>query len=134
MATTTGSSGVVKVQVAGVTVALVGNVRSFSIDGSADTIEASVIGDTTRQYKAGLKTSTVSVECYWDETDDQQALMDEGASVDWEISPTGLGTGESYFAGTGVVTGRTITASFDGMVEASFSIQTTGGITEASHS
>ena len=131
MATKTGASGVVKVQVSGTTVAVVGEVRSFTFDGSADTIEDSVIGDLARSYKAGLKTNTVSVECYWDEADAQQLILDEGAAVDFSIYPTGAGSGETYFSGEGIVTSRAITGSFDGMVEASFTIQCSGAVTEA---
>jgi hypothetical protein len=131
MATKTGASGVVKVQVSGTTVAVVGEVRSFTFDGSADTIEDSVIGDTARTYKQGLSTNTVSIECYWDEADAQQLILDERADVDFEIYPTGTGTGETYFSGGGIVTSRSITGSFDGMVEASFTIQCSGAITEA---
>ena len=79
MATKTGASGVVKVQVSGTTVAVVGEVRSFTFEGSADTIEDSVIGDTARTYKQGLATNTVSIECYWDEADAQQLILDERA-------------------------------------------------------
>ena len=132
MATTTGSSGVVKLQVSGTTVAVVGEVRSYTIDGSTDTIEDSVMGDTARTYKAGLENSTVSLECYWDDTDAQQLVLDNRASIDFEIYPTGTGTGEKYYSGTGVVTSRSITAAFDGMVEASFSLQVSGAVTEAS--
>ena len=85
MATKTGASGVVKVQVSGTTVAVVGEVRSFTFDGSADTIEDSVMGDTARTYKQGLSTNTVSIECYWDEADAQQLILDERADVDFEI-------------------------------------------------
>ena len=131
MATKTGASGVVKVQVSGTTVAVVGEVRSFTFDGSADTIEDSVMGDVSRSYKAGLKTNTVSLEVYWDEADAQQLVLDERASIDFEIYPTGTGTGETFFSGTGVVTSRSITGAFDGMVEASFSIQCSGDVTEA---
>jgi hypothetical protein len=131
MATTTGSSGVVKLQVSGTTVAVVGEVRSYTIDGSTDTIEDSVMGDTARTYKAGLENSTVSLECYWDDSDAQQLVLDNRASIDFEIYPTGTGTGEKYYSGTGVVTGKSITAAFDGMVEASFSIQVSGAVTEA---
>ena len=46
MATATGSSGVVKIAVDGGSVAVVGEVRSFSIETSADTIEDSVMGDS----------------------------------------------------------------------------------------
>jgi|TARA_R110000824_G_scaffold13217_2_gene57510 hypothetical protein len=131
MATKTGASGVVKVQVSGTTVAVVGEVRSFTFDGSADTIEDSVMGDVSRTYKTGLKTNTVSLDVYWDEADAQQLILDERASIDFEIYPTGTGTGETFFSGTGIVTSRSITGSFDGMVEASFSIQCSGDVTEA---
>jgi predicted secreted protein len=131
MATKTGASGVVKLQVSGTTVAVVGEVRSFTFEGSADTIEDSVMGDISRTYKAGLKTNTVSIECYWDEADAQQLVLDERASLDFEIYPTGTGSGETYFSGAGIVTSKSITGSFDGMVEASFSLQVSGDVTEA---
>lgn len=131
MATKTGASGVVKVQVSGTTVAVVGEVRSFTFDGSADTIEDSVMGDSSRTYKQGLKTNTVSIECYWDEADAQQLILDERADVDFEIYPTGTGSGETFFSGGGIVTSRSISGSFDGMVEASFTIQCSGAVTES---
>lgn len=131
MAKTTGSSGVIKIAATGGSVAVVGEVRSFTFDGSADTIEDSVMGNTARTYKASLKTNTLSIECYWDEADAQQLILSEGASIDFELYPTGTGTGETYFSGTGIVTARSIPASFDGMVEASFSIQCSGAVAEA---
>ena len=132
MATKTGASGVVKVQVSGTTVAVVGEVRSFTFDGSADTIEDSVMGDVrTIATKQGLKTNTVSLEVYWDEADAQQLILDERASIDFEVYPTGTGSGETFFSGSGIVTSRSITGAFDGMVEASFSIQCSGAVTEA---
>jgi len=133
MATVTGQSGVVKLQLAGVTEVVVGEVRSFTIETSADTIEDSAMGDTSRSYKAGLDSSTVSIECYWDQADAQQLVLDSRASVDFEISPSGTASGSKKYSGTGIVTSKSITASFDGMVEASFSIQASGAITEAAH-
>ena len=133
MATVTGQSRVVKLQLAGVTEVVVGEVRSFTIETSADTIEDSAMGDTSRSYKAGLDSSTVSIECYWDQADAQQLVLDSRASVDFEISPSGTASGSKKYSGTGIVTSKSITASFDGMVEASFSIQASGAITEAAH-
>ena len=52
MATKTGASGVVKIAASGGTVAVVGEVRSFTFDGTADTIEDSVMGDVARTYKS----------------------------------------------------------------------------------
>ena len=131
MATATGSSGVVKIAVDGGSVAVVGEVRSFSIETSADTIEDSAMGDNERTYKAGLESSTVSIECYWDGADTTQLEMDARADVDFAIYPTGTGTGEKYYTGVGIVTSKSINTSFDGMVEASFSIQVSGAVTEA---
>lgn len=131
MATHKGSSGVVKIAADGGSVAVVGEVRSYSIDETADTVEDTVMGDTVRTYLPSLTSATLSVEAYWDDLDAQQLILDTGTDIDWEIYPTGTGTGEKYYSGGGVVTAKTITASFDGMVEASFSVQVSGAITEA---
>lgn len=133
MATNKGSSGVVKIAASGGSVAVVGEVRSYSIDTTADTVEDTVMGDTARTYLPSLTSATLSVECYWDDGDAQQLVLDEGTDIDWEIHPTGTGAGEKYYSGGGVVTAKTITASFDGMVEASFSVQVSGAVTEATN-
>ena len=133
MATNKGSSGVVKIAASGGSVAVVGEVRSYSIDTTADTVQDTVMGDTARTYLPSLTSATLSVECYWDDGDAQQLVLDEGTDIDWEIHPTGTGAGEKYYSGGGVVTAKTITASFDGMVEASFSVQVSGAVTEAAN-
>lgn len=132
MATTKGSSGLVKVAASGGSVANVAEVRSYTIDTQAETVEDTVMGDTSRTYKSSLKTATLSVEAYWDESDSTgQMVLDEGTEIDFELYPTGSGTGETYYSGSGIVTSKSITASFDGMVEASFSVQVSGAVTEA---
>lgn len=133
MATNKGSSGVVKIAASGGSVAVVGEVRSYSIDTTADTVEDTVMGDSARTYLPSLTSATLSVECYWDDGDAQQLVLDEGTDIDWEIHPTGTGAGEKYYGGSGVVTAKTITASFDGMVEASFSVQVSGAVTESTN-
>jgi hypothetical protein len=50
--------------------------------------------------------------------------------IDFELYPTGSGTGEKYYSGGGLVTSKELTASFDGMVEATFTLQGTGALTE----
>jgi len=132
MASSAGSSGVFKISQTDGSETAVAEVRSYSFDVTADTIEKSVMGDTAREYLAGLSSSTLSVEVYWDQSD--QDAFDERATVYWELYPTGTGTGEKYYHGSGIVTGKTISAAFDGMVEASFSIQNSGAVTEATAS
>lgn len=133
MATTKGSSGVVKLAVSGGSVAAMGEIRSFTLDETADTIEDSVMGDTSRTYVSSLKTATLSMDVYWDDADAVQLVMDAAADLIFELSPTGTGTGEKYYSGGGIVTSKSLTASFDGMVEGSFALQVSGAVTESTH-
>ena len=133
MATNKGSSGIVKIAASGGSVAAVGEVRSYSIDESADTIEDTAMGDTVKTYLASLSDATLSIDALWDDSDAQQLALDTKADIDWEIHPTGTGAGEKYYAGSGVVTSKTISASYDGLVEASFSVQCSGAITESTN-
>ena len=89
------------------------------------------MGDTARTYVASLSTASLSMDVYWDDADAVQLVMDTKADLDWELYPTGSGTGEKYYSGSGILTSKEITAAFDGMVEGSFEIQVSGGITEA---
>ena len=125
MATHSGSEGLVKV--GGNTLA---EVRSFTLDISGEVIEDTSMGDSFRSYKAGLGTYTASVECFFDETDTAQNALDVGSSLTLELYPEGASSGDTYFSGTVIVTGKSVNSSFDGMVEVAFTAQGTGGITE----
>lgn len=125
MATHAGSEGLVKV--GGNTLA---EVRSFTLDISGEVIEDTSMGDSFRSYKAGLGTYTASVECFFDETDTAQNALDVGSSLTLELYPEGAASGDTYFTGTVIVTGKSVNSSFDGMVEVAFTAQGTGGITE----
>ncbi len=125
MATHAGSEGTVK---SGANA--VAEIRSFTLEESADTIEDTTMGDSSRTYLASLKTFSGSVDCFWDETDtDGQVSFAVGASVTLNVYPEGSTTGDTYYSGTALVTGRSISSSFDGMVEASFTLQGTGALT-----
>lgn len=127
MATHTGSEGTVK---SGANA--VAEIRSYTISETGDTIEDSSMGDSSRTYKAGLKTFTASVECFWDETDTTgQGSFDVGSTVTLNVYPEGASTGDIYYTGTAIVTGKTVNATFDGMVEASFTLQGTGALSES---
>ena len=115
MATTKGSNGVVKVAANGGSVTAVGEVRSFTLSETADTIEDSVMGDTARTYVASLSSATLSMDVYWDDADTAQLVLDTKTDIDFELYPTGSGTGEKYYSGGGLVTSKELTASFDGM-------------------
>ena len=124
MATHTGSEGTVLVGTDAIA-----EIRSFSLEASAEVIEDTSMGDTDRSFKAGLKSFTGSVEVFWDETDAAQIALDVGASVTLKVYPEGAASGAKFYEGTALVTGRTITSSFDGMVEAALTVQGTGALT-----
>jgi len=125
MATHKGSEGLVKVGSA-----TVAEVKSYSLEESADTIETTKMGDAARTYLPSLTSFSGSIDCFWDETDTAgQVALAVGASVTLVFYPEGEASGDTYYSGTALVTGKTITGSFDGMVEASISVQGTGAIT-----
>jgi len=125
MANHTGSEGTVKVGAV-----VVAEIRSFSVDTTADTMEDTTMGDSWRTYQSVLKTWSGSIDCYWDETDATgQGALTPGTVVTLNLYPEGAQTGDKYYTGSAIVTGFTVTQSFDGMVEASFKFQGTGALT-----
>lgn len=126
MATHTGSEGTVKV--GSDTIA---EIRSFSIEESADTLETTTMGDSARTYVPSLTSFTGSVDVFWDETDTSgQGALTIGASVTLNLYPEGATSGDTYYSGTAIVTGRTINSSFDGLVEMSITVQGSDSLTQ----
>ena len=123
MATHTGSEGTLKVGAN-----TIGEIRSFSISESADTLEDTSMGDAARTYKPSLTTFTGSVDVFWDELDAGQVALVVGSSVTFSAYPEGATAGDKYYTGTAIVTGLTVNSSFDGMVEASITLQGTGAL------
>lgn len=125
MATHTGSEGTVKVGTAAIA-----EIRSYSVEQTSDTVEDTTMGDTWRTHKTTLRSWTASVDCFWDESDTTgQGALTVGSEVTLNLYPEGATTGDTYLTGTGIVTGKTVTGSFDGMVESSISVQGTGTLT-----
>ena len=126
MATHTGSEGTVKVGSNAIA-----EIRSFSIEQTADTLEDTTMGDTARTYKSSLTNYTGTVDVLWDETDTTgQGALTIGAEVTLNLYPEGDATGDTYYTGSAIVTGRTINSSYDGLVEMSISVQGNGALTE----
>ena len=127
MATHKGSEGTVHVGSNAIA-----EIRSYSLDETADTVEDTTMGDAARTYLASLTTFSGSIDVFWDETDTSgQVALAVGSSVTLKWYPEGATSGDTYYTGSALVTGKNISASFDGMVEASISVQGTGAITTA---
>ena len=124
MATHTGSEGTIKVATT-----VVGELRSYSLEQTADTIEDTSMGDTSRSYKSALKGWSGSASLFFDEADAGQLLLVLGTSIALKVYPEGASSGVKYYYGDAIITGSNISASFDGMVEAEITFTGTGAIT-----
>jgi hypothetical protein len=125
MANHTGVSGVVKV---GANV--LAELRSFTLDTTAELIEDTTLTDSSRTYQFGKKGATVSAECWWDETDTNgQIAIIEGSQVTLYLYPEGADAGDYYFAGTWLIGSNSVSIPTDGIIEASFNATLTGALT-----
>ena len=124
MATHTGSEGTIKI---GSTV--IGELRSYTLEQTGDTIEDTSMGDAVRTYKVGLKGSSGSASVFFDEADAGQLLCTVGSSITLNLFPEGNQSGDKFYAVDAIVTGYNVSASFDGMVEAEITFQGNSAVT-----
>ena len=141
MATYTGKSGVIKISdTAGSgTLTAVAEVKSFTLDSTMDTIENTRMETplNSRTYVAGLETSTFTAEVLYSA---QEVSADAAVVIPALILGQEAGTFELYpsanndaanggstkISGSCLVTGYSISSSFDDMVTATISAQVTG--------
>lgn len=123
MATHTGSEGLIKI---GSTT--VGELRSYTLEQTGDSIEDTSMGDSSRTYKVGLKGFSGSASLFFDETDAGQLLMVVGSEITIKVFPEGATAGDKFYEGSAIVTAYNVSASFDGMVEAEMTFTGTGAL------
>lgn len=135
MATYEGSAGTVKIKSGSDTLTAVASVRTWSIDISRDTVEDTAMGDGNRTYKKGLQSYSGSMDIVFDSSENaivSTALnpdTDDTVSVEFYAEANDDTT---KFAGDVIVTSYSISASYDGLVEATVSFQGTGALTTVS--
>ena len=98
MATFSGSAGVVK---AGGNA--IGEIRSFTVDQTGDTVEDTSMGDAARTYKATLNTFTASVDALFDDTDTAQTAMTIGTELAFIFQPEGGSSGKYQLSRSGCI-------------------------------
>lgn len=107
----------------------VAEVKSWSMEVTSDTVDASIIGTQWRKNQATIKGWSGSFDAFWDETDtDGQGALSAGATVTLNLYPEGDATGATYWSGNVIITSISYNAAFDGIVEASFSFTGTGAL------
>lgn len=125
MATHKGSEGTVKVGANAVA-----EIRSYTIEETADTLDDTTMGDTARTRLASLTSFSGSMDVLWDETDTNgQVALTVGSGATINVYPEGDTSGDAYYTGAIIVTSRNITASHDGLVEMSIGFEGNGALT-----
>jgi len=110
----------------------VAELMDWSFEDSIDLIDDSELADIARTYLTGKSNATGSFNCHWDETDTtgQQALT-LGASVTLNLYMEGNTTGDAYFTGTAIITGRSYSGSDSDTIKASYNWTSNGGMTQS---
>ena len=125
MANHTGVSGLIKVGTN-----TVAEVRSFTLNTTAELLEDTALTDAAKTYQIGKKGATCSIECFWDETDSNgQIAIAEGNQVTMTLYPEGADSGDYYYGGTWIITGNSVSTPTDGIIEATFDGTLTGALT-----
>jgi len=126
MATHAGSEGKVFIGTS-----QVAEVKSWSLEVTSDTVDASIIGTQWRKNQATIKSWSGSFDAFWDETDTTgQGALEVGATVTLNLYPEGNASGATYWTGDAIVTSIAYSGSFDGIVEATFSFTGSGALDE----
>jgi predicted secreted protein len=123
MATYLGREGLVKISST-----TVGELRNYALTLTSDTVEDTQMGDTFRTRKGSLSTFGVTADVFYDADDSGQALVTVGATVTINLYPEGAAAAETYYSGSAIVTQFNISASFDGLIEASIAFEGNGAL------
>jgi hypothetical protein len=122
MAVSKGYEGSVKVGAA-----TVARVTEWSFSETAEVIDITALGDSSRVKTTGLKSGSGSITCQLDDADTAgQGAMDAGNSG---VALKLYTDANSYVALTAVMSEVGISVPLDGVVERSFTFESTGAIT-----
>lgn len=132
-----GIDGVVKIDAADGTPAIILSVTSFSLEETSETLDVTSmnsVGDA-REILPTFTSFSGTVDGFWNETDAKLTgsgasapVVKAGVKVDFELYPAGEAASHQYYFGTAIVTSVSRSASFDGAVEYSLAFDGTGGL------
>ena len=79
-------------------------------------------------YKSGLTAWSGTASLYFDEADTAQTALTVGSSITIKVYFEGQASGDKFYEGSAIVTGKSVSASFDGLVESEISFTGTGAL------
>lgn len=126
MAVHSGKSGAVYVGTEAV-----GEIKDWSLEETGAVVSSTTMGDEWTKNVATQKSWTSSFNAFFDEANAGQTALAVGGSITLNLYPDGNTTTQKYWSGDCIVTSVSKSASFEGLIEASFSVTGNGALTEA---
>jgi hypothetical protein len=108
----------------------VAEIKDWSIEETSEVTASTVMGSEWVTNTPTQKSWTASFNAFWSVSDDGQNALPVGAEVVLNLYPEGNTTSKVYWSGTAIINTKSKSASFDGLVEASFSATGDGALTE----
>jgi len=110
-------------------------VNSVDFPETVDVAETSTLGDSSKSYIVGMKDSTLSIAGLWDSTLDGilGAVVGQSATLSFEYSPAGTGSGEIKYTGECILTGYSQNSPVGDVVSFTADFQVSGDVTRGTH-
>lgn len=110
-------------------------ITSVSVSRNADTVEVTALGDTDKEYIAGLKDATISIEGIFDPTVDAifDAALGASATKSWEYGPQGSAVGSVKYTSECICTSYEPETGVDGAGTFSAELQISGAVTRGTY-
>jgi predicted secreted protein len=109
----------------------IAEVTSWSMDIATDMLDSSSLGDSWREFVAGLNGATGSVEVNWDVVTDAngQAALQTAVLAGTTVTLDLYVNATKYYSGTAYVSNFNVSDPVDDLVTATFDAQFSGAVT-----
>lgn len=110
-------------------------VNNVDFPETVDIAETTVLGKDNKTYIVGLKDATMSLSGLWDSTADAifGAVLGQSATLSFEYSPEGTGSGAVKYTGECILTNYAISSPVGDVVAYSADLQVSDAVTRGSH-
>ena len=110
-------------------------VTNVDFPETADVAETSTLGASNKTYIVGLKDATISLGGLFDATVSAilGAVVGQSATLSFEYSPEGTGSGKVKYTGECILTSYTLSSPVGDVVGFSADLQVSGAVTRGTH-
>lgn len=109
--------------------------KSVDFPREQDTLDATALGSTSRNYVVGLSSATLKAEMFWDSTLDAQiqGLIGYATAVTFNYGPDGSTTGYPKYSGSAFLKSAGTPIEVGGVKMVTVDFQITGDVTRGTY-